>query len=157
MKREQASGTFVSAGSDRGRRSTLGEVSAIEVTTERPIQLVDVTRQVVAALAGQSGRVVTVFVPHTTAGIVVQASGEGARHVASDVQEAMERLVHEDWPWRHTSEGDRNPWAHVRAVLTSSSVTIPLVDGELALGSLQAIFLCEFDGPRSRTIHVVAH
>ena len=92
--------------------------------------------------------------PHTTAGIVLQAIGPGAAHVARDVESALERIVGEGWPWRHTAEGDRNPWAHVRAALTASSLVIPLADGELALGAHQAIFLCEFDGPRSRTIYV---
>ena len=94
---------------------------------------------------------------HTTAGIVVQASGQGATAVAGDLERAFERLVDEQWEWQHTQEGDRNPWSHVRAALTASSVTIPLVDGELALGTLQTIFLCEFDGPRRRTLYVAAY
>jgi secondary thiamine-phosphate synthase enzyme len=97
-----------------------------------------------------------IFVPHTTAGIVVQASGAGATTVAADVEAALERLVDEGWSWKHTAEGDRNPWAHVRAALTGSSVAIPLEAGELALGDLQTIFLCEFDGPRERTVFVTA-
>jgi secondary thiamine-phosphate synthase enzyme len=132
-------------------------VTTLEVQTERKSQLVDVTEQIRAAVVGASGQLVTVFVPHTTAGVVVQASGEGATEVAADIEAAMERLVAEDWPWRHTTEGDRNPWSHVRAVLTASSLTLPLIDGDLGLGKLQAIFLCEFDGPRTRNIHVVIH
>jgi secondary thiamine-phosphate synthase enzyme len=118
---------------------------------------VDVASGVRDAVAAASGSVVTVFVPHTTAGIVVQAAGEGAAKVAADLETAFERLVAEGWDWEHTSEGDRNPWSHVRAALTASSVTIPLVDGQLGLSELQAIFLCEFDGPRSRELHVVVH
>jgi secondary thiamine-phosphate synthase enzyme len=60
--------------------------------------------------------------------------------------------VDEAWSWQHTSEGDGNPWAHVRAALTGSSVTIPVTDGALALGEFQSLFLCEFDGPRERTV-----
>lgn len=52
---------------------------------------------------------------------------------------------------------DRNAWSHVRAALMAPSVTIPLKDGELALGALQAIFLCEFGGPRSRSLYVAGH
>jgi secondary thiamine-phosphate synthase enzyme len=100
---------------------------------------------------------VTLFVPHTTAGIVVQAAGEGAREVAADVESALEVLVSEDWTWRHTEEGDRNPWSHVRSVLTAASITIPIIDGNLALGDHQAIFLCEFDGPRKRQLQIVVH
>lgn len=130
-------------------------MASIEVTSERRTQLVDVTELVREAVAGVEGRLVTLFVPHTTAGIVVQAAGDGARGVAADLESAMERIVDEGWPWRHTAEGDRNPWSHVRAALTASSLSIPLARGELGLGAFQAIFLCEFDGPRTRTIELV--
>jgi len=66
----------------------------------------------------------------------------------------LERLVDESWEWKHTEEGDRRPWAHVRSILTSSSPAIPLADGELVLGDHRAIFFCEFDGPRARRIHI---
>lgn len=130
-------------------------MASIEVTSDRRTQLVDVTELVREAVAGVEGRLVTLFVPHTTAGIVVQAAGDGARGVAADLESAMERIVDEGWPWRHTAEGDRNPWAHVRAALTASSLSIPLARGDLGLGAFQAIFLCEFDGPRTRTIELV--
>jgi secondary thiamine-phosphate synthase enzyme len=129
----------------------------IRVETERKTQLVDVTAEVRAAVAGARGAVVTVFVPHTTAGVVLQAAGAGATKVAADLEAAFERLVDERSDWQHASEGDRNPRSHVRAALTASSVTIPLVDGELGLSELQAVFLCEFDGPRTRELHVVVH
>jgi secondary thiamine-phosphate synthase enzyme len=132
-------------------------MDVIRVETARKTQLVDVTAAVQEAVAGATGSVVTVFVPHTTAGVVLQATGAGATRVAADLESAFERIVDETWPWEHTAEGDRNPWSHVRAALTASSVTIPLVDGELGLGRLQAIFLCEFDGPRTRELHVVVH
>ena len=127
----------------------------IRVQTDRKTQLVDITAEVREAVSG--GTVVTVFVPHTTAGVVVQATGEGATKVAADLESAFERIVDEGWDGQHTGEGDRNPWSHVRAALTASSVTIPLADGELGLSQLQAIFLCEFDGPREREVHVVVH
>jgi secondary thiamine-phosphate synthase enzyme len=126
----------------------------LELQTERRTQLVDVTARVREAVEGGAGRAAVIFVPHTTAGIVLQAGGEGAAAVAADIERALERLVDESWSWEHAEEGDRNPWAHVRAALTASSVTIPLDEGELALGELQTIFFCEFDGPRERTIRV---
>jgi len=132
-------------------------VHVIRVQTEQKTQLVDITAKVRKAVSGAAGAVVTVFVPHTTAGVVVQAAGEGATKVAADLESAFERIVDEDWDWQHTAEGDRNPWSHVRAALTASSVTIPLVDGGLGLSDLQAVFLCEFDGPRAREVHVVVH
>jgi secondary thiamine-phosphate synthase enzyme len=129
-------------------------VRTLTVATRRKTELVDVTAAVRDAIAGETGSAVVLFVPHTTAGIVLQASGPGASAVAADVEAALERIVDERWGWRHTAEGDRNPWAHVRAALTASSLTIPLDAGRMALGQLQAIFLCEFDGPRERRLHV---
>jgi secondary thiamine-phosphate synthase enzyme len=122
--------------------------------TARKTQLLDITAQVLDAVARESGSVAVVFVPHTTAGIVLQASGASATGVAPDVEAALERLVDETWDWHHLAEGDRNPWSHVRAALTASSVTIPLEDGRPALGALQTIYLCEFDGPRRRRVLV---
>ena len=125
----------------------------LHLETTKKTELVDVTARVREAVAGERGTAVVVYVPHTTAGIVVQADGRLA--VARDVEAALERIVDEGWDWEHTKEeGDRNPWSHVRAALTASSLTIPLRDGELALGPLQTIFFCEFDGPRSRSFYV---
>ena len=129
-------------------------MARLTVRTERKTQLVDITEEVQRAADGEDGRAVVVFVPHTTAGVVAQASGVGASEVAADVESALEWLVDETRPYRHAHEGDRNPWAHVRAALTASSLTIPLDAGALALGDLQSIFLCEFDGPRERTVFV---
>jgi secondary thiamine-phosphate synthase enzyme len=129
-------------------------VQKLTVKTDRRTQLLDITAAVRSAGESGTGSAVVLFVPHTTAGLVVQAHGEGATLVASDIESALEMLVDESWSYEHVHEGDRNPWAHVRAALMSSSLTIPLVEGKLALGELQAVFLCEFDGPRERTVLV---
>jgi secondary thiamine-phosphate synthase enzyme len=127
-------------------------VLTLTFETERKTQLLDITAAVARAVAGERGTIVVVFVPHTTAGIVLQVSGASGTGVSADVEAALERLVDERSSWRHADEGDRNPWAHARAALTASSVTVPLEDGELALGDFQTIFLCEFDGPRRRRV-----
>jgi secondary thiamine-phosphate synthase enzyme len=124
----------------------------LKVATERKTQLLDVTERIHVALEGAEGSLVTLFVPHTTAGVVVQAAGPGASAVATDLESALERLVEETWPWQHIHEGDSNPWSHVRTALTASSVSIPLENGQLVLGGHQAVFLAEFDGPRERTL-----
>lgn len=129
-------------------------MNELHVASTARTELVDVTELVREAISGSVGTLVTLFVPHTTAGVVLQAAGPGASAVAGDVAAALERLVEENAPWEHVHEGDRNPWAHVRAALTASSVGIPLVDGELVLGEHQAIHLAEFDGPRERTLLV---
>lgn len=130
-------------------------MQTLTVATERRTQLLDVTAEVAGAVDGSDGALVTVFVPHTTAGILLQAAGPGAAAVATDVEAALERIVDEAWPWSHVHEGDRNPWSHVRTALLASSVSIPIADGRLALGAHQAVFLAELDGPRERTIQVV--
>ena len=125
----------------------------LSLETSRKTELVDITLQVRDALQDERGAAAIVFVPHTTAGVVLQADSGLA--VAQDVESALGRIVDESWPWKHTEEeGDRNPWSHVRAALTATSVTIPLRDGQLALGNLQTIYFCEFDGPRSRSVYV---
>jgi secondary thiamine-phosphate synthase enzyme len=130
-------------------------VRELKVETERRTQLLDVTERIAALVDGLEGSLVTLFVPHTTAGIVLQAAGAGASAVAHDVEASFERIVAESWSWGHVHEGDANPWSHVRTALTASSVSIPLTDGRLALGAHQAVFLAEFDGPRERTIRVI--
>jgi secondary thiamine-phosphate synthase enzyme len=130
-------------------------VLQLTVETERRTQLVDVTARVRELVKDATGSLVTLFVPHTTAGIVVQAAGPGAEAVAGDVESALDRLVDESWPWEHVLEGDANPWSHVRAVLAGASLSIPLEDGRLVLGPRQAVFLAEFDGPRERAVYLV--
>lgn len=121
--------------------------------TERQSQLVDITRQVREAVAGQAGAAVLVYVPHTTAGVTVNEHADPA--VARDFEAALDRIVPADWPWQHVEEGEENAPTHIRAAFMGPSVLIPLRDdGELALGTWQGIFFCEFDGPRNRTVYV---
>lgn len=126
----------------------------LAVASNRRTELVDITDRVAEAVAGTDNGLVTIFVPHTTAGVIAQASGPGATLVAADLEDAFDALVDETKPWRHAEEGDRNPWSHIRAAVTASSLSIPLTDGALALGDVQAIYLCEFDGPRKRRVLV---
>ena len=126
-----------------------------EVSTERKTQAVDVTERVREALNGADGAsAALVFVPHTTAGVVIQEHADPA--VARDLERALERIVDEGWGWEHVEEGEENAPSHVRAALTASSVLVPVRDGDLALGRWQGIFLCEFDGPRTRRVYVSA-
>lgn len=129
-------------------------MTTLTVQSEKKTQLLDITDAVNAAVRGRSAKIATVFVPHTTAGVLLQAGGDGAREVAGDVEGALDGLVDESRQWRHSNEGDRNPASHIRAAVIASSVVIPVVDGELALGKLQRVFLAEFDGPRERSVYV---
>ncbi|MBI5396083.1 MAG: YjbQ family protein [Verrucomicrobia bacterium] len=122
----------------------------LPVRTREHTQLVDVTdlvRREVRAVGLREG-VVTLFVPHTTAGITIQENADP--DVARDLIVALERAVPwESGDYRH-SEG--NTAAHVKASLMGSSAQVFVHDGDLALGTWQAIYFCEFDGPRSREL-----
>ena len=122
------------------------------VRTERQSELVDITSEVRDAVAGDDGEAVLVYVPHTTAGVTINEHADPA--VARDFADALERIVPGDWPWQHVEEGEENAPTHIRAALMGPSVLIPLQAGELALGTWQGVFLCEFDGPRARSVYV---
>lgn len=125
----------------------------VDVRTERRTQALEITDYVREALEdADDASAVLVFVPHTTAGLVIQEHADPA--VARDLERALERIVGERWGWEHIEAGEENAPAHVRAALTATSVVIPLREGDLALGTWQGIFLCEFDGPRRRTVYV---
>jgi secondary thiamine-phosphate synthase enzyme len=128
-------------------------VQEFRVKTERRSQLVDITAQVRQAL-GELGEAAAalVYVPHTTAGVTINEHADPA--VARDFEAALERIVSEDWPWEHIEEGEENAPTHIRAAFMGSDVLVPVVDGKLALGTWQGIFLCEFDGPRERSVYV---
>jgi secondary thiamine-phosphate synthase enzyme len=128
-------------------------VRTLTVRTERQSQLVDVTRLVQEAVAGEDGSAVLVYVPHTTAGVTINEHADPM--VARDFEAALERIVTADWHCQHVEEGEENSPPLVRASLMGPSVLVPLRDdGTIALGTWQGIFLCEFDGPRSRSVHV---
>ncbi len=125
----------------------------IDLQTERRTQLVDITHQVQAVLdEAHDAAAALVFVPHTTAGVTINEHADPA--VARDFERALERMVGDEWGWEHIEEGEENAPSHIRAALTATSVVIPLRDGELALGTWQGIFFCEFDGPRTRRLYV---
>ena len=124
----------------------------LSVTTDRHTQVLDITSLVRDAVAGLAGAAVLVYVPHTTAGLTINEHADPM--VARDFESAMERMVEDDWGWKHIEEGEENAPSHIRASLMSPQVLVPVRDGKLALGTWQGIFLCEFDGPRTRTVLV---
>ena len=125
----------------------------LTLRTERRSQLVDITREVREAVRGARGSAVLVYVPHTTAGVTINEHADPA--VARDFETALERIVPAEWAWQHVEEGEENAPTHIRAAFMGPSVLVPLrEDGELALGTWQGIFFCEFDGPRARSVYV---
>jgi len=130
-------------------------VREISLRTERRTQLLDITPQVEEALNETNGAAAAlVYVPHTTAGVTINEDLDP--QLASDLEQAMEKIVEDGWSWRHDDADGPNAPSHVRASLMSPEVLVPLREGRLALGRYQGIFFCEFDGPRERTVYVTA-
>jgi len=120
------------------------------VSTDEHTQAIDVTDEVAAALPDDASGTCTVFVEHTTAGVVVQ---EAESRLLTDIERAVEGLVPDDG-WRH-DEIDDNADSHLRALLVGEHVSVPVVDGELDLGTWQSVVFVECDGPRRRTVRVL--
>ena len=125
----------------------------LRITTDRHTQLLDITGEVRDAVDGDAGSAVLVYVPHTTAGLTINEHADPM--VARDFEMALEKMAPEGWGWRHLEEGEENAPSHIRASLMGPQVLVPLGDdGGLALGTWQGIFLCELDGPRTRSVYV---
>jgi secondary thiamine-phosphate synthase enzyme len=120
------------------------------VSTDRRLEVVDVTDRVQAVLPAGADGTVTVCSRHTTAGVTLN---EGERRLLGDFETALADLV-PDEGWAH-DEIDDNADAHVRAMLVGASETIPVADGDLDLGTWQSVLFVECDGPRARTVSVV--
>jgi secondary thiamine-phosphate synthase enzyme len=126
----------------------------LHVRTPAAHALVDVTAELRGALRAAKAwsGVLVVYCPHTTAGITIQENADP--DVQRDLLLALENAV----PARpargtyHHAEGNSD--AHVKASLVGSSATIIVDRGDLVLGTWQGVYLCEFDGPRQRTIEL---
>jgi len=122
-----------------------------DVRTARRAQLVDITERVAEAVekAKVTDGLCHVFIPHTTAGVTIN---EGADpDVAADVASHLAELVPKEAAFEH-AEGNSD--SHIKTILVGPSCTAPVRGGKLALGTWQAIFLCEWDGPRPRRVEV---
>jgi secondary thiamine-phosphate synthase enzyme len=128
-------------------------VREIQLTTERKTQLLDITAGVREALGSEAqGSAALVYVPHTTAGVVINEKIDP--DLLDDFEMALEGIVDDGWSWKHVDADGPNAPSHVRASVVGPQVLVPLKDGELALGTYQGIFFCEFDGPRTRKVLV---
>ncbi len=115
--------------------------------------LVDITFQV-KQFVRQSGvkeGLCVVYVPHTTAGVTINENADP--DVCLDFTDFLSDLVPESPAFKHV-EGNSD--SHIKASLMGASTTIPISNGALVLGVWQAIYFCEFDGPRTRKFHVTA-
>jgi len=125
--------------------------SEFEVSTSSKTQALDITHRVesVVHTNGAEEGVCIVYVPHTTAGIMINEGADPA--VVQDILVKLEELV----PWRGAyRHAEGNSAAHIKSSLLGHAATVAIKGGRLKLGTWQAIFLCEFDGPRHRRVEV---
>ena len=121
------------------------------VRTRSRTQLIDITaevQQIVADEKSASG-ICIVYVSHTTAGVTINENADPS--VRRDILSELNRLIPLDGNYTH-AEGNSD--AHIKASLIGSSVTVPVEDGRLQIGTWQGIFFCEFDGPRQRRVWI---
>jgi secondary thiamine-phosphate synthase enzyme len=129
-------------------------VREFDVQTEKKTELVNITEQVREAVSGNGGggSAALVYVPHTTAAVTINENVDP--DLVDDLERAFGRVVGEDWEWRHDDADGPNAPSHARSTIVGPQIMVPLDDGELALGTYQGIFFCEFDGPRARKVYV---
>lgn len=135
-----------------GLHLTGAEMMILNVTTRAKTEFVDITADV-NRLLGSRASVVNgmcfLFVPHTTAGVTINESADPS--VKKDILKVLNTIVPWEAGYRHL-EG--NSPAHIKASLVGASEWVAVENQRLALGTWQGIFFCEFDGPRSRKVHV---
>lgn len=122
------------------------------VKTTRRSEFVEVTAEVRRAVraAGLKDGLAVVYCPHTTAAITIQENADP--DVVHDMLLWLNQHVPKDVPGFRHAEGNSD--SHLKSSLVGSSATVIVNDGELVLGTWQGVYFCEFDGPRSRNVHV---
>jgi len=124
-------------------------VSAISVQSRAHEEVIDVTKDVAALVASVRHGVCSLFVQHTTCALTILTNEDG---IAEDLVSVLHGLVPQTTPYVHDSADHVR--AHVLAALVGPSLSVPVRDGQLALGQFQRIVLLELEGPRRRTIDV---
>src|SRR5205807_127741 len=127
-------------------------MATFQLQTRQRTELVEITAQVREALRhrGTSTGTCVVYCPHTTAAITVNENADP--DVVHDILAWLNRAIPQRQPdFRH---GEGNSDAHIKSSLVGTSATLLVEGGDLVLGRWQGIFFCEFDGPRTRTVHV---
>jgi len=127
------------------------EMKTFTIKTARREQLVDITAQVIEIIgkSGVNSGICVVYVPHTTAAITINENADPSVRV--DIEETLSKLVPYGKGYRHL-EGNAD--SHIKSTLVAPSITLIIENGRPVLGTWQGIFFCEFDGPRTRKVHV---
>jgi secondary thiamine-phosphate synthase enzyme len=126
-------------------------VHTLSVRTQSRTEFLDLTSQIqeVVRHSGVAEGVCHIFVPHTTAAVTINENADPS--VKADILMVLNKIISDREPYRH-QEG--NSPAHVKASVIGPHLTVLVSKGRLVLGTWQGIFFCEFDGPRSRRLHV---
>lgn len=126
-------------------------IKEYSISTGDRDDFIDITGRIREAVSesGVKEGVCRVFIPHTTAAVTINEGADPA--VASDIISGLDRAI----PWSAAyAHMEGNSAAHIKTTLVGSSETVLIKSGRLVLGTWQAIYFCEFDGPRTRTIRV---
>lgn len=123
----------------------------LDIKTYSQVEFREITHKVreVVKESGVKSGICLVYVPHTTAGVMINEHADP--DVVNDIATQLETMVPQRGKYKH---GEGNAAAHIKATLIGSSVTVIIQYGDLALGTWQGIFFGEFDGPRSRNVLV---
>ena len=121
------------------------------VSTSERVDLVEITSTVAQEVAksGVGTGTVTIYVPHTTCGVTINESADP--DVARDIKMHLAKLVPQNGGFKHY-EGNSD--SHIKTSMIGSSENIFIESGKLVLGTWQGIFLCDFDGPRTRKVYI---
>ncbi|HEY3308457.1 MAG TPA: secondary thiamine-phosphate synthase enzyme YjbQ [Desulfuromonadaceae bacterium] len=127
------------------------QTAELDITTQSRTQFIAITDTIVQLVAqhGWQDGVLTVFIPHTTAGVTINESVDP--DVARDIENFSNELIPKS---RHFKHVEGNSDAHLKASFFGSSVQVILQKGGLWLGTWQGIYFCEFDGPRQRKVYL---
>jgi secondary thiamine-phosphate synthase enzyme len=126
-------------------------IRTLAIKTSRRTELKDVTAEIEAAVreSGCTDGVCRLYVPHTTAGVLVNEGDDPA--VARDIEAALDRMVPHSAGYTH-AEGNAD--SHIKTAMIGTSATVWIEGSRLALGRWQAVFFAEFDGPRTRELRI---
>lgn len=128
-----------------------GDIMTLTVKTHTQTEFLDITSEIQKIIESEniSDGVIMLYVPHTTSAITINESADPS--VKSDILMILNDIVPWNAKYRHM-EG--NSPAHVKSTLVGASELIAVENGRLSLGTWQGIFFCEFDGPRTRKVHI---
>ena len=131
-----------------------GPLTTLQFKTPPGESLLNVTGEVRAAVeaGGVAEGLCIVFVPHTTAGLIVNSGIDPA--TAADIRSELRRLVPTRVDFEHTYDTPADAAGHIKAILTGNSLSLIVTGGQLLLGASQSLMLVEFDGPRERSVCV---